>query len=86
MKLWSFYTKRSSGEKFYLRDENENIIVIPAETSEEATEAIKAMYSDDYYELEYFLPASELERIPAKGCWVIWYIDDTGRYCYSNEI
>lgn len=86
MKLWSFYTKRSSGEKFYLRDENENIIVVPAETSEEATETIEAMYNDEYYELEYFLPASELERIPAKGCWVIWYIDDTGRYCYSNEI
>lgn len=87
MKLWYFYVMAGSGEKFELRDENENIIVIPAETSEEATETIKKMYCDDYfYELKNFLPASELERIPTKGCWVIWYIDDAGKYCYSNEI
>lgn len=85
MKMYAFYKLAESGEKFYLEDEKQNDIIVLANSEEEAGDIITQMYEQDGNEqLEEYLPATEIEKLPY--CFSIWYITGSGEYKYIENL
>lgn len=89
MKYYAFYTQEVNGlsERFYLDDGQENTIVIPANTQEEAAEKLRCLY-DGEEPVEEYLPAEELTGEPYEWhigtTYVIWDIGTNGEYIYGK--
>lgn len=82
MKNYAFYTQENYGaEKFYLEDGQENVIVIAANSGEEAEEKLRKLY-DGEEELDNYLPPEEIDKLPYM--YAIWDIDKDGNYHYGE--